>query len=212
MSHLSRKVHMSLLKTFCADVFLLCAAGLGFALGVMLHQYSKRLENATMIQVEEKTIPSEAKPAIGYPKDNEPLIEAPSVEKPRYTQRVLPSNIITREVLDAVKFVESSNNPNRTSPKGARGLYQIMEGTWYDMTKQSYDLAYDARLNEQVAVDYFEWIEKTLRTWRHGEEPTLEMILAAWNGGIGRLKRNQYNVNAMPSETREFVRKVKAKL
>lgn len=40
------------------------------------------------------------------------------------------------------------------------------------------------------------------------EDVILALILAAYNGGITRLRNNTYDINKMPKETRNYVRKV----
>jgi len=40
------------------------------------------------------------------------------------------------------------------------------------------------------------------------KEHKLALILAAYNGGITRLRKNNYNINRMSSETKQYVRKI----
>ena len=40
------------------------------------------------------------------------------------------------------------------------------------------------------------------------EDYKLALILAAYNGGITRLRKNGYDINKMPGETRNYVKKV----
>lgn len=61
------------------------------------------------------------------------------------------------------------------------------------------------------------WLYKNI--YKKGEENTtlvlcedalMSLVLAAYNGGITRLRKNGYDINKMPRETREYVRKVMA--
>ncbi len=113
----------------------------------------------------------------------------------------------SRSLLDALAFVESSNNPRAISSAGACGLHQIMRSTWEDMTEEPWSECTDPEANQRVAIKYLEWLNTTLGSWM-GKEPTDADILACWNGGIGRFKRRGYDLEKMPVETRNFVRKV----
>jgi len=112
--------------------------------------------------------------------------------------------------VDAIIAVESSGNPRAVSRCGARGLMQIMPATWREMTDEPFSRAFDPVLNRQVGTEYLAWIHRTLRRWT-GTEPTIEQILAAYNGGIGRLRKVGYRVDRMPRESRRYVVKVLAK-
>lgn len=115
---------------------------------------------------------------------------------------------IDRKVLNAIKHVESGGRPKAESPCGARGLYQIMRSTWDEFANGvSFDKAYDPVENEKVAKRYLEWINKTLTKWM-GREPTVEDVAACFNGGIGRYRKNSYDIKKMPKETREYVVKI----
>ncbi len=123
------------------------------------------------------------------------------------TVEVWPS----RELLNALAWVESSGLSRAVSEKGARGLYQIMEGTWDDMMEESWERAFEPDLNEIAAIRYLMWIRDTLWQWR-GTGPTLEDVLACWHGGIGRYRRNGYEASAMPESTKVFIERVMDRL
>jgi hypothetical protein len=108
---------------------------------------------------------------------------------------------------------ESAGKSRATSHKDARGLMQIMEPTWKEWTKKMYgteldfEMAYNPEINKKVGVTYLGWIQDTLRKWM-GEEPSVEHILAAYNGGIGRLRKNKYDVWHMPEETKNYIERI----
>ncbi len=112
-----------------------------------------------------------------------------------------------RALLDALAFVESSNNPRAVSPAGARGLYQLMEPAWRQVMTEPYSEAFNPQLCELAAVRYLEWIKTTLTTWR-GFAPDVIDILSCWHGGIGRYKRRGYDLAKMPKSTQQFVVRV----
>ncbi len=115
--------------------------------------------------------------------------------------------------VDRVIQQESSGDPNAESPVGARGLMQIMRPTWDEWTEKLYgrvlpfDQAFDSDINKEVGTAYLKWVQTTLRNWMN-KEPTIEQILAAYNGGIGRLRQNEYQVDRMPGESRDYSERI----
>lgn len=112
-------------------------------------------------------------------------------------------------LLAAISAVESGNDDHAVSPKGARGRYQIMPGTWADMTDEDIDRSEDPAVSEKVALKYINWIRATVER-NAGRPATREEVLAAWNGGVYRLLRVDMDVSRMPEETRDFVARVTA--
>ncbi len=117
----------------------------------------------------------------------------------------------SRSLLDALAFVESSNNPRAISSAGARGLYQLMPATWGDMMTQPFDQAFNPVTCELAAVRYLEWLKATLTKWM-GSTPDVIDILSCWHGGIGRYRDRNYSLAAMPDATKEFVVRVVARM
>lgn len=127
------------------------------------------------------------------------------------------TNIERRDFYRAVVRVESTDNPSAVSKAGARGLMQIMPETWKDLTESPYDRAFDAEENVKAGVKYLGQIENYLSTrivgWEvFSESKRLELIAAAYNGGMGRLVREKGMISKMPEETRDYVRKVMSEL
>jgi len=111
---------------------------------------------------------------------------------------------------------ESTWNPRAIGPVGERGLMQIRRSTWNWATRIIYrnplpfDKAFNPSINKKVGTWYLKWIQKTLKSKKYmGCEPSIDHILAAYNGGIGRLKKNKYRVSRMPRSTRQYVADVK---
>ncbi len=124
---------------------------------------------------------------------------------------------VNRDFYCAVIKIESNENPNSVSKKGARGLMQIMPETWKDMTNLPFDAAFDPETNVGVGVKYLHWIANYLSEripgWENmPEQKRLEMIAAAYNGGAGRLVRANGDTERMPKETKEYVPKVMREL
>jgi len=123
-------------------------------------------------------------------------------------------------LVEAVIEVESSGDPDAVSPQGCIGLMQINPNgalkEWNEyQTKICNGVPYGAKYRD-FANDslYYPIINKTIGTWylkrlkNHYKCPTIEHILSAYNGGITRLRRNNWDIEKMPSETKSYVKKV----
>lgn len=123
---------------------------------------------------------------------------------------------ITDKFIASLQMRESTNNPRAISPKGARGLMQIMKPTWNEVTEElygkelNYDKAFDPKINREVGIAYLNKIDNILASKLEGyvSMPKIEKqkrIAAAYNGGITRLLKNKGDVSKMFKETRDYV-------
>ena len=95
----------------------------------------------------------------------------------------------------AVARNESNFDANALSPKGARGVMQIMPKTGADVYGVAADELWDPRLNIQIGIDFLEGlIERYNGRW--------ELALSYYNGGsaVGNLP----NARVLPA-TRHYV-------
>jgi len=117
-------------------------------------------------------------------------------------------------LVKAVMQVESTNNPDAVSPKGASGLMQIMPATARDLGLKKED-RFDPEKNVEAGSRY---LAQQLNEF--GDE---SLALAAYNWGPNNIKRAMAKVRAegkrptwanikayikIPKETREYVDKV----
>jgi soluble lytic murein transglycosylase len=115
------------------------------------------------------------------------------------------------DLYDAVIDVESSRNPRATSIKGARGLMQITQPALDDYNNytgagHTMDEMYDPEINTKVGKWYLaSRIPSMLRSYKLPVTP--DNVLWAYNGGIGRVKKN-----IMPPETADYIQKVKKRM
>jgi hypothetical protein len=100
-------------------------------------------------------------------------------------------------LVKAIIKAESNFNPNAVSPKGARGLMQLMPETANDM--QVCDI-FDPEQNIDGGVRYLKFLLDNFA----GD---VELSVAAYNCGQGRVIRNGNCVPAIP-ETQNYVKKV----
>lgn len=148
----------------------------------------------------------------GWFGDDEPDQYAQSVKRPRATAQgkvlldwmgpmfnkleslyQLPGGL-----LKSVAITESGGNQFATSGAGAKGLFQLMDGTARDMGLRGNDV-FDPEKSAQAAAKY---LSQLLR--KNGGD--LSKALASYNWGIGNVQR--YGMGLMPQETRNYIPKV----
>jgi soluble lytic murein transglycosylase-like protein len=105
---------------------------------------------------------------------------------------------VDRSLVKAVIHAESSYNPQAVSPKGARGLMQLMPGTAQDLKVVN---SFDPQDNIRGGVKYLRFLLDTFR----GDVP---MALAAYNAGLSKVAR--YGGIPPYEETRNYVSRVLA--
>jgi soluble lytic murein transglycosylase-like protein len=102
--------------------------------------------------------------------------------------------------------VESDFVPNAVSGPGAKGLMQFMPETWMEQTNRGSD-PFNPETNIMAGCKYMKWLES--------ETGSLELALAAYNCGIGRVKTemsrsfggNEGVLQQLPEETQQYVQK-----
>lgn len=108
------------------------------------------------------------------------------------------------DLYDSVEFVESRGNQKEVSPKGARGVMQLMPGTMRDPGFGVRPMQADTEEeNRRVGRDYLEAMYR-----RYGDRTT---ALAAYNWGPGKVDkwlREGGDFNKLPKETRNYVSKI----
>ena len=120
-------------------------------------------------------------------------------------------------LLEAIIMVESNGDSKAISPAGARGLAQLMRGTWHDMTEVvgtdwPFDYAFVPRKNKEIALAYLRWLERYLSRYRNRwQADELTLILAAYNAGPGAVRRHNFQVPPF-RETRQYVERVRGYL
>ena len=115
---------------------------------------------------------------------------APAIQQVAVTYHLEPA------LLHAVISAESAYNPQARSPKGARGLMQLMPDT---ARRFGVSDAYDPTANLQGGARYLRWLLDLFND--------LRLALAAYNAGEGAVQRYGNAVPPYP-ETRTYVRRV----
>ena len=98
---------------------------------------------------------------------------------------------------------ESNGNPNAVSPKGAIGLGQIMPDTGRMYGIRNPTELYNPKTNINVTARHLVYLMDKF-------DGNMEQVLAAYNGGDGRVerllaKRSSDWKNFLPSETKEYI-------
>ncbi|SKA91729.1 Soluble lytic murein transglycosylase [Caloramator quimbayensis] len=109
---------------------------------------------------------------------------------------------VEESLIKAVIDVESSFNPMAVSKAGAQGLMQLMPQTQKSL---GVDNPFDVLENIDGGTRY-------LRTLLDAFSGNKELALAAYNGGIGRMKKlgvdSVEEIQKMPKETQSYISKV----
>lgn len=120
-------------------------------------------------------------------------------------------------LLAAIMKAESGFNSRAVSPKGARGLMQIMPDTGQWVARQIGNPAFnpDQLFEPETSIRFGAWYIADLKTEFHGD---IVLVLAAYNGGRGNVEEWVSNKNLSGGnstidqipfpETRNFVRRV----
>ena len=116
-------------------------------------------------------------------------------------------------LMDRIKQIESSGNPDAVSEDGAVGLYQIMPdealadwNTYHPKETHTINALWNPVENEKIAQWYMnERIPQMLKHYKL--QDTVDNRLAAYNAGIGNLRKIRAGTMKMPSETSKYIRK-----
>jgi len=144
----------------------------------------------------------------------------PPLERPKPFERPMPKNFtpdfyvelirdaalqhdVPAALVQAVVKVESDFNARAVSPKGARGLMQVMPATARRFGVADPDHLFYPAPNLNAGTAYLAWLLKRY-------EGNLDLALAAYNAGEGAVQ--QYRGIPPYRETRNYVKKVRQAL
>jgi soluble lytic murein transglycosylase-like protein len=108
---------------------------------------------------------------------------------------------VPRERLRAMAHVESRRKPGAVSPKGARGVLQIMPDTARELGYSPEDMA-DPAKNADAGARYVRKMYERFKDW--------DTAVEAYNAGPARVAHRKAKGIPLPRETRRHVRRVKA--
>jgi hypothetical protein len=131
-----------------------------------------------------------------------------------YEKMQVPEYISKKFVRSLIK-VESADYKEAISRCGARGLGQIMEGTWYIFEKEDFEKnAFIPEKNIAVTIKCLVWADKFCNenhpNWNTlSNQEKLSLISACYNMGPYGTKRSNWDINKMPAETRNYIPAIK---
>lgn len=126
---------------------------------------------------------------------------------------------ITKEFIRSQIWAESSDFPNAEGEAGERGLLQLTLNAWNSVEKNDdfYEKAFDPQKNIEVGIKYHLWIndycKKKHPNWdKLSNIEKRKFISAAYNAGVGRLKRTNWDLNKIPEITKRYIKKIEGNL
>jgi len=129
------------------------------------------------------------------------------------SQELKPTKLITKSFVKKIILMESNYDSTLIGSSGERGLMQLMEDTYNSMSTSGFDSAFYVRPNLRAGIRLLKQLEHTL-AHDHPEWNTLskidklKAIGAAYNGGLGLLSRNNYDVDLMKPHTIRYINKI----
>ncbi|MAG79227.1 hypothetical protein CMI40_02525 [Candidatus Pacearchaeota archaeon] len=208
------KNRKSLLPKLVSRLFIIGLA-LKLSMDIGIENYYPTIKENTPI-IKEKKI--KKKQLIEKPIERKPLTEKELysvINSAQKKVRGMPE-YINSNFIKTLVYVESTNKPCETSKKGAKGLGQLLPGTWNQHEK---NISYEDGVcipekNLEVVLKHLKWQEGYFKNKYLGWEDVSEnkrLILqaAGYNGGMARLRSRRWDVNRMFSETRKYVKKIK---
>lgn len=100
-----------------------------------------------------------------------------------------------------VEYTRIGDGTGRIAPNPKR---YFMIGQQEDRFASRWTAIYLPEINKIIG----EWYLRRLKNHYLKDNYTIERLLAAYNGGITRLRKNNYDISKMPHETRRYVKKV----
>lgn len=129
----------------------------------------------------------------------------------------IPEEKVTGLLVDSVIQIESAGNPRKVGSRGERGLMQIKNGTWSDVTKRrfgrsiAFSRAFEPTLNREIGTAYLAELHKFVQDNRaHWQSDERSLLLACYNAGPGRVAEARFNLRRLPASTRDYVSRASA--
>lgn len=143
---------------------------------------------------------------------NKPAPRAESVHLPvDGKEKGLDALRATDLLIEAVIQIETRGDPRQVGSAGERGLMQIREGTWREVTDKhfgkpvSFDRAFEPELNRHVGRLYLGDLQVFLyRNREHWRSDLRSLLLASYNAGPERVRESGFNLRKLPGSVQSY--------
>ena len=126
------------------------------------------------------------------------------VEVWTHIQTIAPAKGIEPEFVYAIAWAESSLNAKARSSI-ARGIMQITEPAWREVTEESYKHAWDWRINIRVAIDYMDFCRDYLHRY---DEFSYPLLAACYRYGPYYVKDKEFDLRKMLEPKNEIYKRI----
>lgn len=134
---------------------------------------------------------------------------------PRIPQYPADDSLTSLEATDwlveVVVQLESQGDPAKVGSAGERGLMQIMERTWAEVTTRHFgepipfDQAFDPDLNRQVGRQYLGDLQVYLYdNQKHWRSDLRSLLLASYNAGPQRVQQAGFDLRRLPKSVQSY--------
>lgn len=141
-----------------------------------------------------------------------------SISRPVSAGPVVSVDELSQDLLiESIVQIESAGKPDKVGSRGERGLMQIKQETWAQMTREefgrsvSFCRAFEPALNRQIGSAYLEslhdFIKDKRNAWKSDER---SLLLACYNAGPSAVERAGFDINQLPSSTQDYVTRASA--
>lgn len=115
-----------------------------------------------------------------------------------------PAKGLDPEFVYAVAWAESSLNAKARSAV-ARGMMQVTEAAWREVTDESYKHAWDWRTNIRVAIDYMDFCRDYLHRY---DEFSYPLLAACYRYGPYYVKDQDFKISKMPAPENKIYKRI----
>lgn len=173
-----------------------------FASGGELRLPLARVERIVADEIVDEPEVDREQPGTSFRLEHLAQDPAPAVPFGEHMRAVAERMDLNPALLAAMARAESAFDSEAVSPKGARGLMQVMPATGRRFGAEPAQL-FDPQVNLDAAGRYLAWLRE-----RFADD--LDLILAAYNAGEATVDR--YEGVPPYRETREYIRRVRSYL
>jgi soluble lytic murein transglycosylase-like protein len=122
----------------------------------------------------------------------------------RHVERQAVAHGLDPDFVFAIVWAESSLRPNVTTSV-ARGMMQLTEGAWNQVSTDPYDLAFDWRKNIEVGVLYLAYNKRFLEQNNAFSYP---MLAASYRYGRNAMRRLNFDESRIPPERNRIYQQI----